>query len=326
MSALGEWEFALPLAFALLPLPLAAIVWRRDRAEAPGGLRIPQSVVERLRGEAPALPRPGGGRLNAALAVIAWAALVVALAGPRSVAASPANPASGRDIVFALDLSGSMVAEDFMLDGRPASRIDALRRVGAEMIARRVGDRIGLVVFAEKAYAAAPLSFDVAAVSRTLADTPLGLVGHSTAIGDGLGLALKRLSDSDAPSRIIVLLSDGANDAGTTDPVGVAELARNLGVRIYTIGLGINDTQNPNGDRDPVDFLALQRLAEIGGGEAFRVRTTQELADAAAAIEKLVAGELAAPAAVVHRDLWVYPAGLSLLACVAMALVRTGRR
>jgi Ca-activated chloride channel family protein len=326
MTGWGGWDFAAPLAFALLPLPLAAMLWRRTRFDTPGGLRIPASVVERLRTGTRALPPPAYRRISAALAALAWTALVIALAGPRAVAATPAVPASGRDIVFAFDLSGSMVAEDFMLDGRPASRIDALRRVGAEMIRRRTGDRIGLVVFAEKAYAAAPLSFDVATVSRTLAETPLGLVGHSTAIGEGLGLALKRLSDSKAPSRIIILLSDGANDAGTTDPVGVAELARDLGVRIYTIGLGVNDTQNPNGDRDPVDFLALQRLAEIGGGEAFRVRTTQDLAAAAAAIETLVAGELVAPPAVVHREFWPYAAGLSLLACVAMAAFRTRPR
>ncbi len=315
-------DFAMPLALALLPLPLAAMMWRRESVETPGGLTIPGSVLNRLQAGDGGVRQMGGARLHAWLAWAAWAALVVALAGPRSVAATPALPASGRDIMFALDLSGSMETQDFTLDGHPASRVDALKRVGAELIRRRAGDRVGLVIFAERAYAAAPLSFDVKMVSQTLSEVQLGLVGHSTAIGEGLGLALKRLSESKAPTRIIILLSDGANDAGTTDPVGVAELARGLGVRIYTIGLGLNDTQNPNGDLDPVDFLALQRLAEIGGGAAFRVRTTDDLAEAAAAIEKLAAGETAAPPAVVRRELWPYPASLAFFACLGMALMR----
>ncbi|PNG26182.1 VWA domain-containing protein [Methylocella silvestris] len=320
--SLEGFDLAAPLALALLPLPLIALFWRRDRAATAGGLTIPRAIAERLTSGGRVAARPGGSRLGALLAWAAWILVVVALAGPRTVAANPAQPASGRDIIFALDLSGSMAAEDFVLDGHAASRIDALKRVGAALIKRRTGDRVGLVIFAERAYAAAPLSFDVDAVSRTLAEIPLGLVGHSTAIGEGLGLALKRLTESKAPSRIIVLLSDGANDAGTTDPMGVAELAPGLGVKIYTIGLGVVDTQTFNGLGDPVDFLALQRLAEIGGGEAFRVRTTEDLAYASAAIERLVAGEAEASVSVQRRELWPYAAGLSFLACAGLGFLR----
>jgi Ca-activated chloride channel family protein len=282
-------------------------------------LRIPASVRDRLAaGDGLGAP----SRKFAVLAWIAWAALVVALAGPRMVAATPALPASGRDIMLALDLSGSMAIRDFSVDGRKASRIDALKRVGSELIRRRAGDRIGLVIFAEHAFAAAPLSFDVAAVSRTLEEVAIGLVGRSTAIGDGLGLALKRLADSKAPSRIIILLSDGSNNAGSTDPMGVARLAKARGVRLYTIGLGVNDTSAPNDDPDPVDFVTLQRLAEIGGGQAFRVRTTEDLAAAARAIEDLVAGEIPAPPAIVRRELWTWPATLAFLASLGLVMSR----
>jgi Ca-activated chloride channel family protein len=316
---MNEWDLAMPLALGLLPLPVLMMLSRPRRPEPQGGLRIPAALRDRLAsGDGFAVP----ARHAAVLAWIAWAALVVALAGPRTVAATPALPASGRDIMLALDLSGSMVTKDFAIGGEAVSRIEALKRIGADLIRRRAGDRIGLVIFAEHAYAAAPLSFDVTAVSRTLEEVSIGLVGRSTAIGDGLGLALKRLTESKAPSRVIILLSDGSNNAGSTDPIGVARLARQEGVRLYTIGLGVNDTSAPNDDPDPVDFVALKELAEIGGGEAFRVRTTEDLADAAQAIERLVAGLSPAPPTIVRRELWAWPATVAFLAALGIVGLR----
>ncbi len=198
-----------------------------------------------------------------------------------------------------------------------------MKHVGSELIRRRTGDRIGLVIFAEQAFAAAPLSFDVASVSQTLNEVAIGLVGSSTAIGEGLGLALKRLAASKAPARIIILLSDGANNAGSSDPLAVAALAKSLGVQIYTIGLGVNDTSDAGHDSEAVDFDALRKLAEIGGGAAFRARTTEELDAAARAIETLMASEALAPPAVVRRELWAYPAALAFLASLAMAVTRS---
>ena len=310
---MNGWDLALPLALLLAPLPL---LLRPDR-EAPGAaLRLPETLRARFgAGEGRSGLR--GGR--AGLAWIAWLALVLALAGPRQIAATGALPASGRDIVLALDLSGSMATRDFKIGGVEAGRIDALKKVGAELIRRRAGDRIGLVIFAQQAFAPAPLSFDLANVGRALEEATIGLVGRSTAIGEGLGLALKRVSEGGAPTKIIILLSDGANNIGTSDPLPVAALAKSLGVRVYTIGLGVNDTDNPNEDPDPVDFAALRQLAQTGGGEAFRARTTEELDAAGRAIEALVAGEIAAPPAVIFREHWIWPAGLAFLAALGMA-------
>ena len=305
---------AAPLALILLPLPLL-MTFLRPAAHAPaGGLRIPASLRAAMgAGDDAGVP----GKRRRVSAWIAWCALVVALAGPRAPEATSALPASGRDIMLALDLSGSMVEQDFDIDGHPASRIDALKRVGSELIARRTGDRVGLVIFADHAFAAAPLSFDVDSVSRSLGEVEIGWVGRSTAIGDGLGLALKRISQSHAASRVVVLLSDGANDAGAANPMAVARLARSMGVRLYTVALGVHDTTNPEGDPDPVDFAALQKLADIGGGQALRVRTTQELADAARALETLLASEAPAPPSVIWRELWLYPALLTAVAVAA---------
>ncbi len=314
---MNGWSFALPAALTLLPAPILVALARPPRQPSPDGLRIPLSIRDRF------LTRENSGARGApalALAWLAWTCVVIALAGPRIVAANPALPASGRDIMFALDLSGSMTIPDFTLDGVAASRLDALKRAGSELIRRREGDRIGLVIFADTAFAAAPLSFDVSAVGQTLNEMEIGLVGRSTAIGEGLGLALKRLADSKAPTRMIILLSDGGNDAGSSDPDAVAALAKTLGVKIFTIGLGTNDTLSAPDDPDAVDFVALQKLAEIGGGAAFRAHTTDELAVAAHAIEALAAGPTLAPPTVIYRDQWPYPAALAFAACLALAL------
>jgi Ca-activated chloride channel family protein len=199
----------------------------------------------------------------------------------------------------------------------------SLKKVGTDFVRRRTGDWIGLVVFAEEAYAVAPPSFDTVAVSRLIDDMTIGLVGRSTAIGDGLGLALKRLAASDAPSRIVILLSDGSNNTGTADPVQVARLGRQLGVRIFTIALGLHDTANADDDPDAVDAETLQKVADEGGGTMFRVRTTADLEAASQTIEKLVAGTTTAPPRVVYRQFWIYPAILALgLALLLMARPR----
>lgn len=318
-----SWDFASPLALALAPAPLLAAWVLPARQCASNGLLIPSGLRDRFSAR-------GGESLRAphalALAWLAWLSVLVALATPRIAAATPALFASGRDIMLALDLSGSMTKTDFLLDGVAASRLAVLKRVGSELIRRRANDRIGLVIFAENAFTAAPLSFDVEAVSRTLVEMEIGLVGRSTAIGEGLGLALKRLADSKAPTRVIILLSDGANNAGSSEPAAVAALAKQLGVKIFTIGLGVNDTSNNSDDPDAVDFLALKRIAEITDGAAFRARTTGELDAASRAIESLAGGETLAPPTIIYRELWPYPAALAFIANLALAFARRAPR
>lgn len=315
-------EFATPLAFVLLLAPSLLLVLPRDRTAR--ALIVPASIF----GERQEAMRSAGAWLSwrLAIAILAWIFLIVALAGPRAPDAIAALPASGRDIIFALDLSGSMTRQDFTLNGAPVSRLDLMKHVGSELIRRREGDRIGLVVFAEAAFVAAPPSFDVHAVAAALNEMEIGIVGRSTAIGEGLGLALKRLLDSSAPSRIVILLSDGRNNAGSSEPAAVAELARRIGVKIYTIGLGVEDTTTNPDLFEAVDFATLQRVAEIGGGAAFRARTGEDLEAAARAIEALEAGPAPAPPTVIFHELWIYPATLALIACAALAFASSARR
>ncbi len=317
------YDLATPWALLALPIPFLVALWRSRGTGGAAGLRISAALRERMAGDVAAVRAPSR---TAMLRWLAWVLLVVALADPRKVAATPALPATGRDILFTLDLSGSMVANDMLSGGKPITRIALLKRVGTELIRRRAGDRVGLVIFAERALAAAPLSFDADGVARVLNQTDIGLVGRSTAMGDGLGLAVKRLSESKAPTRIIILLSDGSNNAGAMDPAGVAALAAKLGIKIYTIGFGPSETSTPQDDPDSVDFVALQKYAKVGGGEAFRVRNGEDFADAGAKIEKLIAGETLAPPAILHDELWPWPAGIAMASAFAMVAMRRRQR
>jgi Ca-activated chloride channel family protein len=334
LSALASaFDLAAPYALLLLPAPLLfARLMPAEREGTSGALRVPVSVVAGAdRGES-LLAR---GRRRIWLIWILWIALVAALSGPRLVLSANALPASGREIILALDLSGSMERKDFAIDGETVSRLAAVKRVGAGFIRRRAGDRIGLVLFADQAYVAAAPTFDTASVARALDEATIGIVGRSTGIGDGLGLALKRLAPAQVASaegggpppasdKVVVLLSDGANNAGQTTPKDVAALAKELGVRVYTIALGpIDMADNPNNEQDVVDVDTLRDMAEVSGGRAFRVKTTDDLNTVADAIDGLEGGRNRAPPVPLRRDLWPWPAALALLcACGLLAMRR----
>ncbi|GJD93873.1 VWA domain-containing protein [Methylobacterium iners] len=329
---LSAFDLASPLALLLLPLPLlAARLMPAEAAGGSGALKVPHSLVAAAaRGESVA----ARGRARTLLIWTLWAALVVALAGPRLVLPATALPASGREIMIAMDLSGSMERRDFSLDGETVSRLAAVKRVGADFIRRRAGDRIGLVIFANESFVSASPSFDTATVARALEDAQIGLVGRSTGIGDGLGLALKRLAAPEGEgkgegegtppgnSKVAILLSDGANNAGQTVPRDVAALARELGIKVYTIALGPRDLANADGEQDVVDVEALRDIATITGGKAFRVKTTNDLIAVAESIDELEGGRAKAPPVPLRRDLWPWPATLALLCAAALLAAR----
>jgi Ca-activated chloride channel family protein len=331
-AQLSAFDLAAPWILLALPLPLLAA--RLLPAEPEGGsgaLLVPGTLVGAARSGADLAAR---GRRRAALVWTLWVALVVALSGPRLVMPATALPASGREIMIAMDLSGSMERRDFALDGETVNRLTAVKRVGTDFIRRRAGDRIGLVIFADQAYVAAAPSFDTAAVARALDEATIGISGRSTGIGDGLGLALRRLDPKDAPTgaegaptpsaKAVILLSDGANNAGQTAPKDVAALARELGIKVYTIALGPRDMADADGEQDVVDTETLRDMAQASGGEAFRVRTTEDLVRVADAIDRLEGGRALAPPLPLRRDLWPWPAALALAAAAALLATRRG--
>ena len=315
-------DFATPAFLLLLPVPVLTYYLLRDRRVGGATLIVPETIGARLGAGRAASPGALAGR---AVPVLLWVLLVTALAGPRLLIPNPALPVSGRELVLALDLSGSMVREDFVLDGREVSRLDALKHAATDFVELRGGDRVALVIFGSRAYYATPPTHDVAAVARAIDQAKIGISGRSTGISDGLGLALKRLRNSNAPSKVVILLSDGVHNSGPVRPLDAARLVGQLGVRVHTIAMGPRDLETADDERDAVDAKTLEAIARLSGGEYFRVRTTEDLVAVTRSIDRLETAVGSGPAALVHRPIWIWPAGLAGLLALGL-LVGVVRR
>lgn len=228
------------------------------------------------------------------LALLAWCLLILSAMRPQWLGDLVEIPVTGRDLMLAVDLSESMQQEDFFIQGKQVDRLTATKWVAGDFIERRVGDRIGLILFGERAYLQAPLTFDRETVKTLLYESAIGLAGKTTAIGDGIGLAVKRLRNNPGSDRIVILLTDGANTAGNVFPLEAAELAAKEGLKIYTIGIGADEaliqslfgTRRYNPSRD-LDEKTLKAIAEVTGGRYFRARDTDELDKIYALLDQL---------------------------------------
>jgi len=276
-----NFEFALPLMFLVLPLPLL-LVWSLPRAAVSdgGALRLPYySGLHDSMGEG----RNNRSRLRLLLATLAWVLLVTAAARPQTLGEPVQLPVSGRDLLLAVDISGSMEAEDMVLGKQVASRIAAVKYVAGQFIERRQGDRLGLILFGDQAYLQTPLTFDRKTANIQLQEAAIGLAGKRTAIGDAIGLAVKRLRDQPQENRVLILLTDGENTAGTVEPQKAADIAASAGVRIYTIGVGADERVvsgffgNRRVANNELDEPALIAIAEKTGGQYFRARDIKGL-------------------------------------------------
>lgn len=314
------FEFADPWVFALLPLPLLVARFVPPFARTGGALEVPEHIAAALISSGADSTVRGALPFRRGLVWLIWALLVLALSGPRDLSPIPALKVSGRDLAVVLDLSGSMVRDDFVLDGQQITRLEAVTRVGSDFVRRRGGDRVALIFFGSQAYYAAPFTYDVEAVARQIENAEIGISGRATNISDGLGLALKRMETSDAASRVVILLSDGSNNAGATDPRGVAQLAAAMGVRTHTIALGPEDFESAGeGARGAVDAVTLQAISDLSGGESFRVRTTEDLVAVTEALDRLEATDSDGLSAEIYRDYWTWPA--TLAGALALLLV-----
>ena len=313
------FDFATPLAFALLPLPFLARAILPPQSVGDGAIYLPGRIAAAA---APSHTASPAHKARVALLALIWLGLVCALAGPQRLVPTRDLTASGRDIILTLDMSGSMLTEDFDLDGVKISRLAAVKRVAERFAEERGGDRIGLVLFADRAYVAAPPTYDLASVSRAIIEASIGIAGRSTAISDGLGLALKRISASEAQTRVIVLLSDGRDTSHRLDAVQVARLAAEHGVRIHTIALGPEDLETRPASRDAVDTVTLRAIAEASGGKSYRVRGMNDLVAMAADLDQLEPNPSARPPVIIPQPVWIWPALLMLGAALAFGLIR----
>jgi Ca-activated chloride channel family protein len=289
LLALDSFAWQWMLLAILLPPLIYMLVPARSSTDA--ALRVPWS--ERLQRIANANATTVKPRGFPWLAFLAWCLLCVAAARPQQLGPAIAPPQVGRDLMLAVDLSASMGEEDMELGGRIVDRLTAAKAVLADFLDRRVGDRVGLVVFGERAYALTPLTLDRDSVREQLGDSVVGLAGRATAIGDAIALSTKRLQKQPADQRVLILLTDGVNTAGTLDPQKAAQIARDNGVRIHAIafggnggGLSVFGFQLPMAG-DEVDEAGLQRIATLTGGRFFRARDTDALAGIYAEIDTL---------------------------------------
>jgi len=306
-------ELAWPFALILLPAPWLVAWLLPPAASGARALRMPLSAGV-LGDPAPA----GAGRARPSLvALLVWAALCAALARPQWVGEPEAPPRSGRDLLLAVDVSGSMSAEDMVIGGRRMSRVDAVKRVLADFLDRRAGDRIGLLLFGQSAYLLTPLTFDIEALRQQLDTIVVGIAGRETAIGDAIGLAVKRLRERPESQRVLILLTDGVNTAGVLDPMKALELAEIEGLRIHTVGVGSDGGGGFMGLRmsagAEIDEAMLREIAERTGGGYFRARSAAELASIYSEIDRIEPVEQEGESLRPRNELYPYPLALSLV-------------
>jgi Ca-activated chloride channel family protein len=311
-------EFEWFWLFALLPLPLL-LRWLLPAAveDRQAALRMP--FLEDFMASADSGRSAAGSRALLLGALLAWVLLVTAAARPQWYGEPVQLPVSGRDLMLAIDLSESMAEQDFVLGRRAIDRLTAVKQVAGEFIERRAGDRIGLILFGDRAYVQAPLTFDRRTVHTLLQETFLGLAGKRTAIGDAIGLAVKRLQDN-AQQRILILMTDGANTAGELQPIKAAELAQQAGLKIYSIGIGSDAVQrrtlfgsftiNPSSEMDEQTLTA---IADTTGGRYFRAHDTAELAEIYRILDELEPVEVEQQSFRPTRALFYWPLALAFL-------------
>jgi Ca-activated chloride channel family protein len=283
--------------------------------------------------------RSRAGDLLTALSLAAFAAWVVAAARPQQGRTITRVEASGIDIMLVLDVSRSMLAEDFTIGAQRANRVEAVKRVTQRFIEERPNDRIGIVAFAGRPYLVSPLTLDHDWLIRNLDRVQIGLVEDGTAIGSAIASAASRLKDKEAKTKMIVLLTDGDNNAGKVMPMTAAEASKALGIRIYTIGAGTRGMapyplQDPFGrtvyQNIPVEFdeNILKQIAAVSGGEYFRATDTRSLEEIFTEIDKLEKSKIEVEKIAEYNDLfpWFVLAGISLLTVEALLSQTLWRR
>ena len=322
-------QFVWPWALALLVLPLL--------------VRFLVPPASRQQDAALKVPFMGDFNLQAStentldlkrwslmLAILAWLCLVIAAARPQWLGEQVELPLSGRDLMLAVDLSGSMQAEDFQLNNRTVNRLQALKVVAGEFIKRRQGDRLGLILFGTQAYLQTPLTFDLTTVNTLLQESFINMAGEYTAIGDAIGLAIKRLQNKSSASRVLILLTDGENTAGEVEPIKAAEIAAEQGMKIYTIGIGAEYVEQQSFFRTfrsknkAIDEKTLTAIAQKTGGRYFRARDTHELEQIYQLLDKLEPIEQNSQSFRPITALFYWPLGLALLLATLISLLRLG--
>ena len=263
--------FLWPWVLIVSPIPLIYRYWRKPINQTISALRAPAMLAIVDSEDKPAKSASWVTNILKILLFICWLCTLVAASRPQWIGDPVALPTSGRDLLLAVDISPSMRQRDMRIGGQIVNRLVAVKSVVGDFVEQREGDRLGLVLFGEQAYLQTPLTFDRKTLQTLLYEAQMGFAGsNGTAIGDAIGLAVKRLEDRPKNHRVVILLTDGANNAGVLEPIKAAQLASRAKVKIYTIGVG---ARGANG----LDEQTLAEVAKITGGQFFRARNPAEL-------------------------------------------------
>lgn len=315
------YQLEYPWLLALLPLPL--LVWWLMPAyrEESASVRLP--FFGEVASAAGLKPAPGAvvprrHWLQKLLAPVAWALVVLALARPQFVEPPIQKIQPARDLLLALDLSQSMDARDYKRpDGAVIARVDAVRQVVHDFVGRRQGDRIGLVVFGDAPYPQVPFTMDHALVQTMIDEMLPGMAGPSTAMGDAVGLGIKMFEHSKAPQKVMILLTDGNDTASKMPPPKAAEIAKERGVTLHTVGIG---DPNASGE-DKVDLELLRRLAATTGGRFFFAGNQGELEQIYATLDRITPHNQKTLSWRPRRELFMWPLGAAVLIVIAYQLL-----
>ena len=327
VDTVSGFNLAWPWLALLLPLPWLLRAWLKS---------APQSGLQALKVPWYGLMAGSGSSqlrqpLLALAAALIWLLLLAAAVRPQWVGEVEQLPVTGRDLLLAVDISGSMDTQDMILDNRSVNRLAVVKKVAGEFIQRRRGDRVGLVLFGSRAYQQTPLTFDTETTALLLEEAEIGLAGRETAIGDAIGLSVKRLREDASAERVLILLTDGANTSGEVQPMQAAEFAARENLTIYTVGVGADEmmvqdffgtrTVNPSAD---LDEDTLRAIAERTGGAYFRARDAQALAEIYEKLDELepVESDQESIRPVDEWFYWPLSAAFILAMLVALALIQ----
>ncbi len=317
------FAIAWPWLLLLLPLPwLLRLLLPASHSDDMQALRVPWfSAV--AGGRAGWMRRPW----LALLATLIWLLLVVAASRPQWIGETENLPVTGRDLLLAVDISGSMDTQDMVLNKSAVNRLKVVKKVAGEFIQRRHGDRVGLILFGSRAYLQTPLTFDTETTATLLEESEIGLAGRETAIGDAIGLAVKRLRDDAAADRVLVLLTDGANTSGEVQPLQAAGFAARDGLTVYTVGVGADEMMvqdffgsrvvNPSAD---LDEDTLRAIADQTGGRYFRARDAESLEKIYEILDELEPVESDVETIRPVDELFYWPLGIAYVLALLAAL------
>ncbi|MCJ8340051.1 MAG: VWA domain-containing protein [Pseudomonadales bacterium] len=315
-----QWPWLL-LAF-FLPLLVYKFVIPAKLSQ--NALMVP--FYQQLETTAGPLRSPQWTRLS--LLLVLWLLLLIAAAKPVWQGAPQPLNTSPRDLMLAVDISGSMETKDMQLGQKMVDRLTGIKVVLDGFIKRRNQDRMGLILFADNAYIQTPLTLDHKVLANFLSEAQIGFAGRKTAIGDAIGLAIKRMQNSPEKSKVLVLLTDGANTAGTVTPLSAAAVAAEQGLKIYTLGFGADEmlVKSFFGDRrvNPsidLDEQSLQKIADMTGGKYFRARSIEQLVGIYQLLDQLEPQPIDGKIIVPQRALFYWPLGVALLLSMLWALL-----